>query len=150
MTEYYIALGANLGNRRETLQQALALLDKIEGIKVAAVSSFYETAPWGKINQPAFINGAAKLITNRLPEDLLDCCMEIERKLGRVRHEKWGPRTIDIDLLYSPGLRVQTTKLTLPHPLMFQRAFVLEPLAEIAGDIVYKNKTFAQYRDEIR
>lgn len=128
----YIGLGSNMGRRCRNINLALSLLSAY-GITVVQVSSFYETAPWGRTAQPAFINAAASLETKFELQELLDICQQVEKELGRVRLEKWGPRTIDIDLLYSPGVEIKSAELTLPHPYILQRAFVLVPLLEISG-----------------
>ena len=146
----YISLGANLGERQQTIGQALRRLAAVPGITVERVSSFYETEPWGRTDQPAFINAAAQLRVTLAPEELLMVCQRIEQELGRVRHEHWGPRTIDIDLLHIPGFACRTERLTLPHPYMLERAFVLEPLAEIAGGQELYGKSFAAYAGELR
>ena len=99
----------------------------------------YETPPWGKLDQPPFINGAAAVETVLAPVELLAACQQIEKKLGRVRHEQWGARTIDIDLLYIPGVQLAEAELVLPHPYMLERAFVMVPLAEIAPQLVLAN-----------
>ena len=139
--EVFLSLGANLGEREKTLRRALSLLQEAEGITLCRVSSFYETAPWGKLDQPAFINAAAKLRISLSPVELLHRCQEIERALGRVRHEHWGARTIDIDLLFMEGVSSDTEELHLPHPYMKERAFVLVPLAEIAGGCLMGEKS---------
>lgn len=141
----YISLGANLGNRQAALEAALRVLSAVPGIRIAAVSSFYETEPWGKTDQPSFINAVAELQTTLSPEQLLAVCQQIEQQLGRIRHEHWGARTIDLDLLFIPGIVRQTPTLTLPHPYMLERAFVLVPLAEIAGNLVFKERTIAAH-----
>ena len=128
MAKFYLSIGANLGDRMATLRQAVRLLADTPGVTVTAVSPFYETPPWGKTDQPAFINGAVAVETEGSGQELLDACLAIERRLGRVRREKWGARTIDIDLVYSPDEACETETLILPHPYLTQRAFVLVPL----------------------
>ena len=138
----YIALGSNLGERPAHLRQALALLGEHAGIQVARVSSFYETDPvGGPPGQPRFLNAAAELTTTLSATELLRALLDVETKLGRVRLEKDGPRTLDLDLLLfdhetlninEPGLQ-----LTVPHPRMHERFFALEPLAEIAATVVH-------------
>ncbi|WP_296827317.1 2-amino-4-hydroxy-6-hydroxymethyldihydropteridine diphosphokinase [uncultured Megasphaera sp.] len=136
MNEFYLSIGANLGDREATLKRAVALLDAEPDISVTAVSPFYETPPWGKEDQPPFINGAVAVETHLAGPELLERCLAIERRLGRVRHEKWGARTIDIDLVYSPNEQYQTESLTLPHPYLTQRAFVLVPLRDLVPDLI--------------
>lgn len=146
----YLSLGANLGDRLGTIRQAVEMLENTEKIHVKCVSSMYETPPWGKLDQPLFINGAAAVETDMAPLELLAACQRIEKKLGRVRHEHWGARTIDIDLLYIPGVQLAEAELVLPHPYMLERSFVLVPLAEIAPELVLVNGlTAAQCRDRL-
>ena len=132
--ECWLSLGANLGNREKTLREALGRLHEEKGISLCRVSSFYQTAPWGKTDQPSFINAAAVIRTQLSPLQLLRICQRIEQDLGRVRHEHWGARTIDIDLLHMEDVSCDTEELSLPHPYMLERAFVLVPLSEIAGN----------------
>lgn len=140
---FYLSVGANLGDRLGTLQQAVSLLDAEPDIHVAAVSKWYETPPWGKTDQPGFINGAVAVQTSLDGEALLTKCLSIEQTLGRVRHEKWGARTIDIDLVYSPDETCHTETLTLPHPYVTERAFVLVPLQDIAPNLIISGKPLA-------
>ena len=141
----YLSLGANLGDRQASLRAALQRLDCLPGSSLSAVSSFYETAPWGRTEQPPFLNLAACLRTQLTPERLLDCCQKIEADLGRERKEKWGPRVMDIDLLRAPGKSIDQPRLQLPHPYLLERAFVLVPLAEIAGDVEFQGKPFGEW-----
>jgi 2-amino-4-hydroxy-6-hydroxymethyldihydropteridine diphosphokinase len=129
----YIGLGSNLGDRQEYLDRALQALQEHPRISVLLVSSFYETAPvGGPPGQGAYLNAAAELETDLHPEELLQVLLDVERGLGRVRAERYGPRTIDLDLLLYGGLC-----LAVPHPRMHERRFVLEPLAEIAPQAVH-------------
>lgn len=141
MEEYicYLSLGANLGDKIKTVEEALRLLGATDKIQLQGVSSLYETPPWGKTDQPDFVNCAAAVMAELPPLELLHICQSIEKKLGRVRHEHWGARTIDIDLLYIPGVALQERELQLPHPYMLARAFVLVPLAELAPDLVLQD-----------
>ena len=109
------------------------------------ISSFYETEPWGETEQPFFVNAAAKIVTELSPEELLDAVLAIEEKLGRVRHEHWGSRTIDIDILHIDGVTMDTPRLKLPHPYMLKRKFVLVPLDEIASLVKINNKIVRQH-----
>lgn len=143
--ECYISLGANLGERERTLRLALERLHGERGISVLRVSGFYETAPWGKEDQPPFVNGAAKLGTSLPPLELLKVCQGIEADFGRVRHEHWGARTLDIDLLHIPGVTMERPELRLPHPYLTKRAFVLVPLAEIAPDLFLAGKRVREH-----
>lgn len=129
----YLLLGANLGDRAHTLQQAVARLAKRTGT-IRQLSPIYETAPWGLTDQPAFLNQVVAIETTQPAEVLLGQMQAIELALGRVRHEHWGARTIDIDLLYYDDLVQQTPTLTLPHPYLHERRFTLVPLADVAPD----------------
>ncbi len=129
----YLALGSNVGDRAETLQRAVDLLDAADGIEVRRASSVYETAPVGP-PQPDFLNAVVRIETTLQPQALLDTALSIERDLGRVRHERWGPRTIDIDVLTYDALEIDEPDLRVPHPRMHERAFVLVPLGELDAD----------------
>jgi 2-amino-4-hydroxy-6-hydroxymethyldihydropteridine diphosphokinase len=131
VTLAYVGLGANLGARDETLRRAVALLGEAEGADVLAVSSLRETEPVGVVDQPPFLNGAVQLETTLSPRELLDLLLEIERSLGRVRSERWGPRVVDLDLLVYGGEIVDEPGLRVPHPRLHERRFALEPLAEL-------------------
>jgi 2-amino-4-hydroxy-6-hydroxymethyldihydropteridine diphosphokinase len=136
----YIALGSNLGVRKENLDRALEALQENPRIDVTQVSSFYETAPvGGPAGQGNFLNAAAELKTDLPPKNLLEVLLEVERGLGRVRGERHGPRTIDLDLLLYGDLVHNEPGLTVPHPAMHERLFVLKPLAEIAPRVIYPN-----------
>lgn len=126
----YLGLGSNVGDRVEYLRRALSLL--AEAVAVEAVSALYETEPWGLREQPAFLNAACQVRTALPPLDLLHELQRIERALGRERLQRWGPRTVDLDILFYDDLVLDTAELTIPHPLLAERAFVLVPLAEIA------------------
>ena len=138
-----------MGNREETLREAVRRLAAAEGIEIRSVSSLYETEPWGKTDQPRFLNIAVGLETTLSPEALLALTQEIENALGRVRHEHWGARTIDVDILHVEGVERNSPELTLPHPYMTERAFVLVPLAEIAPALVVKGKTASAWHDAV-
>lgn len=129
----YVGLGSNLGEREATLRQALEALGSIEGIEVVAVSSFRETDPVGMVDQPRFVNAAAALETTLGPRELLESLLEVERGLGRdrSREKRWGPRTIDLDLLLYGDETVAEPGLVIPHPRLAERAFVLQPLLEL-------------------
>lgn len=127
----YIALGSNIGDREALLKEALCRLDAREGIVIDRVSAVYETDPVGYADQPAFLNMAAAVLTVREPLELLREMLAVEQELGRVREFRNGPRTIDLDLLLMDGIRMDTEPLTLPHPRMMERAFVLVPLREV-------------------
>ncbi|KRT15463.1 2-amino-4-hydroxy-6-hydroxymethyldihydropteridine pyrophosphokinase [Pedobacter ginsenosidimutans] len=133
----YLLLGGNLGNREANLKRAIELVnDKIGN--VIAISSLYETAAWGKTNQPAFLNQAVSLQTRLTALEVLERALGIEQELGRVRKDKWGERLIDIDLiLFGNEIINIPDKLQVPHPHMQDRKFVMEPLAEIAPEVVH-------------
>ena len=129
-----IALGANIGNPQEQMEIAISLLR--ESLDVKAVSSFYVTKPVGKIDQPDFLN-AIVIAESELPaKDLLSLLHGIEKALGRERIEKWGPRTLDCDLIQYGSLLSASEELTLPHPRAFERAFVLQPWLEVEPDAI--------------
>jgi len=127
----YIGLGSNIGEREKHLSDAVMLLHRHPGIIVERCSSVYETAPVGFTEQPDFLNMAVAVRSGLEPEELLDALLGIERKLGRIRGARWGPRNIDLDLLVYGDLTMSGERLTLPHPRMHERAFVLVPLLEI-------------------
>ena len=135
MTVAYVGLGANLGAREETLRRAVELLGAADGVDVLAVSQLRETEPVGVVDQPPFLNGAVAIETALAPRDLLDLLLEIERSLGRVREERWGPRTIDLDLLVYGDEVVDEPGLRVPHPHLHERRFALEPLAELQPEL---------------
>ena len=137
MSRAWIGLGSNLGDRRAHLERALTLLGRAPGIEVRAVSSFMETAPVGGPPQGMFLNAAASIETDLDPDGLLAALLDIEDRMGRVRAERWGPRIIDLDLLLFDDRIMHGRRLTVPHPRMHTRRFVLEPLAEIAPDVVH-------------
>lgn len=126
----YVALGSNLGDREGNLRRALELMLQ-EGIHVAAVSKFMESEPYGVTDQPKFINAVARVETDIEPLALLETILGIENIMGRVRRRHWGERNIDLDLLIYDDVRMQTEKLTLPHPDMLNRDFVMKPLEEV-------------------
>ncbi|TBO43470.1 2-amino-4-hydroxy-6-hydroxymethyldihydropteridine diphosphokinase [Pedobacter kyonggii] len=133
----YLLLGGNLGDREGNLKKAIELLNNKIG-NVIAISSLYETAAWGKTDQPAFLNQAVSLQTRLTALEVLDCALSIEQELGRVRKDKWGERLIDIDLiLFGDEIINIPDKLQVPHPHMQDRKFVMEPLAEIAPGVIH-------------
>lgn len=132
----YIGIGSNLGNREENCEKAIYLLEQ-KGIKVTKRSSFYETEPWGVKEQPKFINMAVEIETYLKPEELLRTIKEIENEIGRRSSTRWGPRIIDLDILFYNDLILRTPELEIPHPLIHERDFVLKPLSEIAPDKIH-------------
>jgi len=139
-----LSLGGNVGDKAGTLRRALAALAAEPGIELEAVSRFYRTAPWGKTDQDWFVNACALIRTDLAPETLLERVKAIEVRLGRTPTEHWGPRVIDIDLIAYGDLAFASPRLTLPHPELFNRAFVLVPLAEIAPERVIAGRRVAE------
>jgi 2-amino-4-hydroxy-6-hydroxymethyldihydropteridine diphosphokinase len=136
MSIAYIGIGSNLGNRGENCERAIALLIK-RGIKVIKRSSLCETEPWGVKEQPEFINMAVEIETHLRPEKLLKNLKEIETDLGRRESKRWGPRIIDIDILFYDNFVINTPELEIPHSGIKDRKFVLKPLSEIAPDKIH-------------
>jgi 2-amino-4-hydroxy-6-hydroxymethyldihydropteridine diphosphokinase len=135
MTRAYVGLGANLGPKEVTLLRAVDLLAGEDGIEVLELSELRETAPVGVVDQPEFLNGALALETSLAPRELLDVLLRVEHELGRVRGERWGPRTIDLDLLVYGDETVDEPGLRVPHPRLHERRFALEPLAELEPEL---------------
>jgi 2-amino-4-hydroxy-6-hydroxymethyldihydropteridine diphosphokinase len=138
MTQAWLALGGNVGDSRAVLDRAVALLCSGNDVRLTARSSDYRTPPWGVIDQPPFVNLCIAVDTTLTPQALLARAQEVERALGRdrAREQRWGPRSADIDIIAYDDLTLAEGELTLPHPRLFERAFVLVPLAEIAPDRV--------------
>jgi 2-amino-4-hydroxy-6-hydroxymethyldihydropteridine diphosphokinase len=138
MAEVLVGLGGNLGEVRTTLDRAVAAFCDGTEVRLLAQSSDYQTPPWGVVDQPPFVNRCMSVATALAPRALLDRALEVERMFGRDRdrEQRWGPRPIDIDLLAYDDVAIAEPGLTLPHPRLFERAFVLVPLAEIVPDRV--------------
>jgi 2-amino-4-hydroxy-6-hydroxymethyldihydropteridine diphosphokinase len=130
MTRAYVGVGANLGDREATIRAAIETLPA-----VVAVSKLRETDPVGVVDQPPFLNGAVALETDLAPRDLLAVLLAVERELGRERRERWGPRTIDLDLLLYGDEAIDEPGLTVPHPRLHERRFALEPLVDLDPDV---------------
>jgi 2-amino-4-hydroxy-6-hydroxymethyldihydropteridine diphosphokinase len=145
MAEVLLGLGGNVGDARTTLDRAVAALCDGREVQLVARSSDYRTPPWGVTDQPPFINLALVVETALAPRALLDRALHIEATFGRDRAKelRWGPRTLDIDIIAYDALEIEERGLTLPHPHLFERAFVLAPLAEIAPDRKIKGITIA-------
>lgn len=135
MNTAYLSIGSNMGDRESYLREAVQALAAMSGIFVRQVSSIYETVPVGYTDQADFLNIAVHLETTLSPEALLDACQEIEQTLGRERLIRWGPRTVDLDILLYNQDNIEMERLLIPHPRMKERAFVLIPLLEIAPNI---------------
>ena len=142
----FLCLGSNIGNRGSNLQSAIGLIEKNIG-KVAKKSHVYETQPWGEPNQDPFFNQVLMINTTLDPRDILDKISRIERELGRERNEKWGPRVIDIDILFYGKRLIRDKGLEIPHPELHKRAFVLVPMMEIAPEFVHP--TLEKQMDEL-
>ncbi|MBC8450715.1 2-amino-4-hydroxy-6-hydroxymethyldihydropteridine diphosphokinase [bacterium] len=136
MTRTWIGLGSNQGDRADQIATALREVDALKRSRVVCVSSLYETAPIGKTDQPFFLNVVAEVETDRDPHGLLRDLLAIEQRMGRSRTVRWGPRTIDLDVLIFGDISEASDDLTIPHPRLAERAFVLVPLVEIAPDVL--------------
>ncbi|BEV70545.1 MULTISPECIES: 2-amino-4-hydroxy-6-hydroxymethyldihydropteridine diphosphokinase [unclassified Paludibacterium] len=135
MTRAFVALGSNLQDPAQQIRAAFAALALLPATRLLQTSALYRTAPVGYLDQPDFINAVAELDTELTPLDLLHALLDIEAGFGRVRSFRNAPRILDLDLLWMAGTTLETTELTLPHPRMHERAFVLLPLAELAADL---------------
>ena len=146
MQRALVAFGGNVGDARDTIARAITQFCDGDRIRLMTRSSDYRTPPWGKTDQPAFINACIIIETGLTPLGLLDRAHEVERAFGRDRHheERWGPRSLDIDLLTYGDDSIETPALSLPHPRLFERAFVLVPLIEIAPDAVIQGRSLRE------
>ncbi|WP_059174223.1 2-amino-4-hydroxy-6-hydroxymethyldihydropteridine diphosphokinase [Bacillus sp. FJAT-27445] len=136
----FLSLGSNMGDRFQNLKSAIGILDSHPSINVKEYSSIYETDPVGYEDQDLFLNMVVEIKTDLPPGELLEVCQGAEYSLGRKRGMKWGPRTIDLDILLYNQENIETEKLIIPHPRMAERAFVLMPLYEVAGNITLPGK----------
>ncbi|WP_313530925.1 2-amino-4-hydroxy-6-hydroxymethyldihydropteridine diphosphokinase [Shinella sp.] len=140
-----LGLGGNIGDPVQSMAEALRALDARPDCRVTAVSRLYRTPPWGKTDQDWFFNACALVETLLAPEALLDTCLGIERDMKRERKERWGPRTIDIDVLTYEGVEQSGGRLELPHPRMTGRGFVLMPLSDIARELIVAGRTIGDW-----
>jgi 2-amino-4-hydroxy-6-hydroxymethyldihydropteridine diphosphokinase len=151
MPRALIALGGNVGDVRKTFQSAIPAICDRANARLIARSSDYRTPPWGETDQPPFINACIEIKTALDPHELLTVLHAVERQFGRNRAEeqRWGPRTLDLDILAYDNIEIDTPDLTLPHPRLFERAFVLVPLAEIAPDWAIGHRTAPQGLEQL-
>lgn len=149
MVRAHLGLGGNVGDPRGAMAAALRAIDALTNCEVVAVSRLFATPPWGKTDQPDFLNACAAIETELSPRQLLDLCLKTERDFKRVRAERWGPRTLDIDVLDFGGETYRDEALTLPHPRIAERAFVLVPLADIAPDLMVDERRVAELVDTL-
>ncbi|CFX10907.1 7,8-Dihydro-6-hydroxymethylpterin-pyrophosphokinase, HPPK [Syntrophomonas zehnderi OL-4] len=133
----YLSLGTNLGNKYQNIVSAHAYIKQIAGVKISRQSSIYRTSPWGKTDQSDFLNQVIEIETELNPLDLLHELQSVEIKMGRLTNEKWGPRIIDLDIVLYGDENIHLKELTVPHPYIFQRLFVLIPLQEIEPDFIF-------------
>jgi len=147
--EAYLGLGGNLGDVAQAFVEALARLAAAPGVRLKRVSSVYRTPPWGKRDQPDFLNMAALVETTLPARGLLALCLDIERAMGRRRIERWGPRLIDIDLLTYGEATIDEPDLKVPHPRLVERAFALAPLTEIAPRLSVGGRAVADWLAEV-
>jgi 2-amino-4-hydroxy-6-hydroxymethyldihydropteridine diphosphokinase len=137
----WVGIGSNIGDRADYIEKALAAMEALPETEVTAVSSLYDTAPVGAADQPRYLNAVAELSTEIPPVELMRSLLAIEADCGRVREERWGPRTLDLDLILYDDVEMDTPELALPHPRARGRAFVLVPLAEVSPDKCFPGDT---------
>lgn len=159
MVKAYLGLGSNIGNRELQLNEAIKILHAYQGIQVTQVSHIYETEPVGYTNQPKFLNLCIEIETELNPQSLLKCCLATEQQLHRKREIRWGPRTLDVDILLFGDQIIEQDNLSVPHPRMKKRSFVLIPLNDIAtnqiepisnksiGQLVVTDNSVKKYKD---
>ncbi len=150
MSKAYLGIGGNIGDRKANIQKALELLKQHDKINILKVSSIYETEPVGYAEQDWFYNIAAEIDTTLDPYELLEHCNKVEKELKRERLIRWGPRTIDIDILLYEDVKLDESKLTIPHPRMAERAFVMIPLSEIAPDIKIESRSISDIINNLK
>ncbi len=144
-TRSYIGLGGNIGDVFSNMQSAISYLGSHAKISVKALSLVYKTPPWGIEDQDWFLNACAEVETSLTAQELLQQCLEAEKQLNRVRDIRWGPRTIDLDVLIYGNEEIASDALNVPHPRMHERAFVLLPMADLNADLILKGKSIAEW-----
>jgi 2-amino-4-hydroxy-6-hydroxymethyldihydropteridine diphosphokinase len=148
MRKALIGIGSNIGDRKQHIDTAIEALNHIPSVKVSRISPIYETEPWGYVNQAKFFNAVIEVETNLTANTLLGVCLGIEAGIGRIRDIKNGPRVLDLDLLLFEGQECTSAELTLPHPRMFERDFVLIPLRDLYPEMkIYKKYNLVHYYD---
>lgn len=145
MNKAYLGLGTNMGDKQAYLKEACKIISDNPNINIVKISKVYKTKAWGYTNQDDFLNICIEVDTNLSPEELLEVCHEVENKLNRVRVIRWGPRTIDVDILFFNNIISKDENLTLPHPRIKERAFVLIPLMDLNKELAIDNKTISYY-----
>ncbi|KRQ87888.1 Bifunctional folate synthesis protein [Caloramator mitchellensis] len=151
MNKVYVAFGTNIGDKTDNIEQALKLMED-RGLKIIKKSSIVSTEPYGYTNQPEFLNGVVEVITDLNPRQVLETLLNIEKDMGRIREFKWGPRNIDLDIIFFNSDVINEEDLKIPHPDMHNREFVLKPLCEIAPELVHPilKKSINQLLDELQ
>lgn len=145
MNKSYLGLGTNIGDRLNYLNQALNILNSHSNIKISKKSKLYETKAWGYTEQADFLNMCVEIETDLNPKDLLHVCQDVEKKLNRERKIRWGPRTIDVDILFFNDIILQEENLEIPHPRIKERAFVLIPLIDLNDKLKIDNVSINEY-----
>ena len=149
MNKAYLGLGTNMGDRLEYLNSACTILSQYENINITNKSKIYETKAWGYTDQADFLNMCLEIETSLDEFQLLEVCGQVEQKLNRERIIRWGPRTIDVDILFFNDIILNNEKLSIPHPRISERAFVLIPLMDLNTNLVIKNKTIDVYLNSL-
>ncbi|WP_251860169.1 2-amino-4-hydroxy-6-hydroxymethyldihydropteridine diphosphokinase [Clostridium sp. Marseille-Q2269] len=151
MHTVYVAFGSNMGEKENHIKRALEKIEE-KGIKIIKVSPIYETKPYGVLDQDSFLNGVVRIETNLTPEDLIEVLLDIEKQLDRVRERRWGPRTIDLDIIFYDDLIINKNNLIIPHKDMENREFVLKPLCDIDENFIHPvlKKSVKQLYDELK
>ncbi|APQ76168.1 TPA: 2-amino-4-hydroxy-6-hydroxymethyldihydropteridine diphosphokinase [Clostridium botulinum] len=147
----YVAFGSNMGEKENYIKRALEKIEE-RGMKIIKVSSIYETEPYGVLDQDSFLNGVVKIETNLTPEDLIGELLNIEKQLDRVRERRWGPRTIDLDIIFYDDLIINEKDLVIPHKDLENREFVLKPLCDIDENFIHPvlKKSVRELYDELK